>query len=86
MSELTIEDLEVGGVYRAKRPRKIFGEYDDRVILWMGKGWDNREGAYTDTVQYDSASVKAGRQYPTTTVKRFLKWAKNRIRGEGKDE
>lgn len=78
MSEtiLKVEDLKVGHVYSAKRPK----EYDfppllgDRQILWLGKGFDDKEG-WTTFVQYDSPSVRNGRNYPKITAQKFLKWA-----------
>lgn len=78
--QLLLEDLKVGAVYRGKRRRRVVGDrYDDRTILWIGKGWDNKLGKYTDRVQYDSAAVRDGRQFPTTSAEAFLKWAKEEV-------
>lgn len=67
---LTENDLQVGRVYRAKRPIGVFVNFatrvpNDRVILWMGDG----------KVQYDGPTVKVGQRQPKVTVEAFLKWA-----------
>ena len=72
--ELTLEDLEQGGTFRGKRPRRnLLGEYDDRTILYVG----------SETVQYDSIAVRQGRRYPSVSIDRFLKWASHQIDTEG---
>lgn len=57
--------LEVGRVYRGKRPRNCSGLTNDRVITHIG--WNH--------VQYDSPSVAMGRHYPSVTKEAFLTWA-----------
>ena len=75
---LTMENLEVGSWYRAKKIRKDFwGQPNDRQVLWLGK--QMYQGKYTDCVQYDSNTVKDGRRYPIVSVEAFLKWAKEKI-------
>lgn len=65
-------DLIRGGLYRGKRPRRLFnGEYDDRVIIWGPTAFGE--------IQYDSYAVRDGRHYPRTTVEKFLRWASHRI-------
>lgn len=73
---LNVEDLKIGHVYSAKRPKEygfppLIG---DRQILWIGKDFDDKEGL-TTFVQYDSPSVKDGHRYPSITATKFLKWA-----------
>ena len=77
MTELTKNDLRVGHVYSAKSPKEhgfppLLG---DRQILWMGLIYDNKEG-FVDGLQYDSPSVRNGRNYPKISITKFLKWAK----------
>ena len=76
MKELTIDDLEVGKLYRGKRCRKRDDLNDDRIILYINKNFD--------TVQYDSYFVTNGRNYPKTTIEKFLKWAKHEVVNEEK--
>ena len=76
MAELTVEDLKIGHVYSAKRPKtygfpRLLG---DRQILWIGMIYDNKEG-FVQGLQYDSPSVKDGRHYPKISVTKFLKGA-----------
>lgn len=62
------EDLKVGSVYRAKKPKAvgIFNPvFNDRQILWIGPS----------SVQYDSATVKFGQKQPIIPIEKFLKWA-----------
>ncbi|THA10471.1 hypothetical protein [Rodentibacter pneumotropicus] len=73
---LTKDDLKVGHVYSAKKPKEycfppLLG---DRQILWMGLIYDNKEG-FVEGLQYDSPSVKNGKHYPKISVTKFLKWA-----------
>ena len=59
--------LAVGQVWRAKKPKDVFGFFDDRQITYVsGEG---------DMVQYDSPTVRMGRRFPTTTRDRFERWA-----------
>ncbi|OOF50292.1 hypothetical protein BKK54_06495 [Rodentibacter genomosp. 1] len=79
-TELTIDDLEVGRVYSAKRPKEygfppLLG---DRQIKWIGTGYDEK-GELTIFVRYDSPSVRNGRNYPKITAQKFLKWAKEDV-------
>ena len=66
---LTKEDLKVGGVYRAKRYREWFHHNNDRIILWMR----------STTLQYNSDTVKIGRNYPRIDIEKFLRWAKEKV-------
>ena len=73
--------LQVGKTYRGKRPRRgldysTFKEVvDDRKVIWMSE--DQQK------IQYDSCMVKDGRDYPTTTGEKFLKWAKEEVTADG---
>lgn len=72
MPELTKDDIQIGKLYRGKKPKKIDGElWDDRIVLHIGR--------YTGNVQYDSYAVRDGRKYPTTTMEKFLKWASHEV-------
>jgi hypothetical protein len=74
---LTAEDIKVGHWYEAKRPRITMGgrPNNDRQVVWIGQ-----PGTYGVTnVQYDSDTVKTGRQLPNVTMDEFLKWAKREI-------
>ena len=74
IKELTKDDLRVGATYRGKRYRAgLFGGNNDRTIVWM-----NRE---LTRVQYDSDTVAIGRRLPIVDIDKFLKWAKNEVRG-----
>lgn len=69
-------ELVVGGVYRAKRPRKMWVDidgpvYNDRTILWMSDDGGR--------LQYDGPAVGVGRHYPKVSREQFLKWAGRRI-------
>lgn len=68
---MKIEDLKVGRVYRAKRPRVVHtlgGSYiNDRQILDISP--------FEETIQYDSPKVGFGSRYPVISVEKFLKWA-----------
>lgn len=68
---MKIEDLKVGRVYRAKRPRVVHtlgGSYiNDRQILYISP--------FEATIQYDSPKVGFGSRYPVISVEKFLKWA-----------
>jgi len=73
---LTKEDLKVGSTYRAKRYRECLGKSNDRIIVWMN---DRR-------VQYDSDTVKIGRHFPKIDIEMFLRWAKEEIKEEKKEQ
>ncbi len=78
MSELTLADLKVGRVYRAKRPTSARTIFDvvvaDRHIRWISStGLE---------LQYDSPSIQTGGQYRRVTVEAFLKWAKRDVTDE----
>lgn len=68
---MKIEDLKVGRVYRAKRPRVVHtlgGSYiNDRQILYISP--------FEETIQYDTPKVGFGSRYPVISVEKFLKWA-----------
>lgn len=69
---LSVDNIQVGKTYRAKRPLKQWGEVvNDREVLYISP---NRE-----FVQYDSRTVANGRHYPKVTMERFLKWAASEI-------
>src|SRR5580693_8553170 len=65
---LSAQDLKVGRVYRAKKP-KFYGLLPrlrgDRQIIYLGG----------DQVQYNEPELKVGRHYTRTTVEKFLQWA-----------
>lgn len=65
---MKIEDLKVGRVYRAKRPRVVHtlgGSYiNDRQILYISP--------FEETIQYDSPKVGFGSRYPVISVKNGL--------------
>lgn len=67
---LTAADLKVNHCYSAKRPQEA-GLFDDRL--------NDRQILYINlldrVVQYDSPTVRNGRQYPKTSIESFLKWA-----------
>ncbi len=72
---MTISDIQVGRVYRSKKPKAIgiFDPlYDDRQILWIG----------STTLQYESPTVKIGRKYPTVDIDKFLKWGDRDVTDE----
>lgn len=62
--KMKIEDLKVGRVYRAKRPRVVHtlgGSYiNDRQILYISP--------FEETIQYDSPKVGFGSRYPVISV------------------
>lgn len=68
---MKIEDLKVGRVYRAKRPRcvhRLDGSYvNDRQILYISP--------FGESIQYDSPSVTFNAKYPIISTEKFLKWA-----------
>lgn len=68
---MKIEDLKVGRVYRAKRPRvvhRLDGSYvNDRQILYISP--------FGESIQYDSPSVAFKAKYPIISTEKFLKWA-----------
>ena len=71
---LTENDIQVGRTYRGKRPRRgldyrTFTEVvDDRTVLWISPD--------RTKVQYDNCVVT---NYKTTTMEKFLKWAKHEV-------
>ncbi len=75
-ASLTAADIIVGHTYSSKRPKGV-GLFptlmDDRQVKWTGNGIH---------VQYDSPTVRMGRNYPTTTMEKFLKWADRDITDE----
>ena len=71
---LTKEDLQVGGIYRAKRYREWLHLNNNRRIVWMGDA----------TVQYDSDTVRIGQHYPRIDIEKFLRWAKEKVKKGGK--
>lgn len=73
---MTKDDLVRGRIYSAKRPRRsLDGFCNDRMIVYVGQF----------TVQYDSASLKTGRQYPSVAVEAFLKWVGRDVTAETPD-
>ena len=65
---MKIEDLKVGRVYRAKRPRVVHtlgGSYiNDRQILYISP--------FEETIQYDSPKVGFGSRYPVINEKIYV--------------
>lgn len=63
--------IEVGRVYRAKKPAGIWVSFpptrlvNDRKVLWADE----------DTVQYDGPAVKLGHRYPKVPKDKFVAWA-----------
>lgn len=69
------KDIIARHYYRAKRPAKVEdGGYNDRVVLWVSEDFSK--------VQYDSPTIGQGRQYPTVSMERFLKWVGKEITKE----
>lgn len=70
---LTSEDIKVGSIYRGKKVRTnpFSGLTDDRIILYINPKQTK--------IQYDSYFVDFGRQYPTTTMDKFLRWVKEEV-------
>lgn len=66
---MKIEDLKVGRVYRAKRPRgvhRLDGSYvNDREILYISP--------FGESIQYDSPSVTFGQHWNWKQRKRMTK-------------
>ena len=66
--------IQVNKTYRGKRRRRGFDYrdfthvYDDRTVLWISVG--------RTKVQYDHPFITDGRNYPTVSMEKFLKWAK----------
>lgn len=71
MSDLKIE---VGQVYRAKRPSNAHGYVNDRQVKWLS--FDGSE------VLYDGPAVTFGRHYPKVTLESFKKWAARNVTEE----
>ena len=70
--KMKIEDLKVGRVYRAKRPRVVHtlgGSYvnDRQILLYISP--------FGESIQYDSPSVTFKAKYPIISTEKFLKWA-----------
>lgn len=66
--DLIQKDLVVGRVYRGKKPSRTgtLGDFvNDRQIVWLG----------VTQLQYDSAAVRDGRDYPVMKIGKFLDWA-----------
>ena len=57
--------IQVGRVYRAKKPSNNGGLFNDRVVLWTNG----------EFVQYDGPAVGWGRHYPKVSMEKFLAWA-----------
>lgn len=61
-------DLKVGRCYRAKKPQLVGNIFDplvnDRLIVYIG----------SEKLQYDSPSVKIGRNLPFIDIDLFLAW------------
>lgn len=69
---LEAKDIRLNCTYRAKRPKKAFGEVvNDRIVLYISPSLDR--------VQYDSDSIAMGRHYPTVPMEKFLKWASHEV-------
>lgn len=70
---LSVEDILIGHVYEAKKPKGIVF-VDDRQVVYVSR--------VDDRVQYDSPYVSNGRRFPKMTMKRFLEWAGRDITNE----
>ena len=63
-------NIELGHVYRAKKPK--------RISLFMAPDfYDDRQVKYVSAtqVQYDSPTVRNGRKYPTIDRAKFEAWS-----------
>lgn len=67
-------EIEVGRVYRAKKPREVVGLVNDRAVLWIN--------GLRSVVQYDGPAVANGRHYPKVSMEAFLAWAGEDITGK----
>ena len=75
--EIMPADLKVGVTYFAKRrTTTAFGNSNDRTIIWLG----------LMQLQYDSDTVKNGRNYPSISVEKFCKWAGGTVRFQEDDK
>ena len=66
---LTAQDIVPGKTYRGnsrRRKRAKNGAWDDRKVLWVSSDryW----------VQYDGPNVSEGRNFPTVSMDKFLRW------------
>ncbi len=69
---MAVSKLEVGRVYRSKRPHAVgHGYINDRQVLWISAGGDE--------VHYDSPALARGVNFKCCSSKDFLKWAKEDI-------
>lgn len=70
--------LQVGRIYRAKKPGKVSGGIsglvNDRYITWISS--DGSE------VQYDGPVVKIGSRYKKISREKFLAWASHDVSDE----
>ena len=72
MAELTAENIQINHVYSAKNTQKnISGEYNDRMIVWISP--DRTQ------VQYDSSTLRFGRNYPKVSMETFVRWAEGDV-------
>ena len=60
------EDIHVHGVYRGKR-RGV----SDRFVMFISSD--------RSVVQYDSDAVRIGQHFPSVSMDKFLRWAKEEI-------
>lgn len=58
-------DIQVGRVYRAKKPANCGGFFNDRQVIF----------ASAFEVQYDGPAVANGRRYPKVDRAKFEQWA-----------
>lgn len=66
------EDITVGRVYRAKRPRSHGrGIVNDRTVVWVSED--------RTRVQYDGPAVDIGKHFPTVDMAAFLTWAREEV-------
>lgn len=63
-------DIERGHIYRAKKPKRV-------DLFLVGEFYDDRQVKYVSAtqVQYDSATIRRGRKYPTIDRAKFEAWA-----------
>lgn len=77
---LTVDDLKVRHVYRAKRPAQVGGYtgtyVNDRIVLYVT----------SQSVQYDGPSVGIGQRHPSVPTVKFLSWASHEVTDEIPDD
>lgn len=72
--KLTAQDLQVGQIYRAKKPRRSNCVVNDRQIIWMD--------SFRTQIQYDGPAVSRGSPYPRMHMAKFLEWVSHNVTEE----